>query len=89
MTELPSDIEALKKLVQQLLEDVARLTAENIQLKAENADLKRRLCLNSGNSDKPPSSDGYQKKVSKLAARFVFRQAYRAGLHGVGSYVFC
>lgn len=65
MTELPSDIEALKKLVQQLLEDVARLTAENIQLKAENAELKRRLGLNSGNSDKPPSSDGYQKKVSK------------------------
>ncbi len=65
MTELLNDIEALKKLVQQLLEDVARLTAENIQLKAENAALKRRLGLNSGNSDKLPSSGGYQKKVSK------------------------
>lgn len=58
MTEPPNDIEALKKLVQQLLEDVARLTAEN-------AELKRRLGLNSHNSDKPPGSDGYAKKPIK------------------------
>ena len=34
------------------------------RLQAENAELRRRLGLNSGNSHKPPSSDGYRKKGS-------------------------
>ena len=40
------------------------MQAENIRLQADNAELRRRLGLNSGNSHKPPSSDGYRKKGS-------------------------
>jgi transposase len=56
MPELPCDLEALTLLIQQLLE-------ENACLKAENAELRRRLGMDSHNSDKPPSSDGYKKKA--------------------------
>ena len=51
MKELPNDIESLKAKILELLE-------ENKQLKAELAKLRVSLGLNSGNSDKPPSSDG-------------------------------
>jgi len=47
---------------------IAALRAENERLRAENAgltarlaELERRLGLNSGNSGKPPSSDGLKK----------------------------
>jgi transposase len=58
MTDLPNDIESLKALIQQLLK-------ENEQLKAENAELRRRLGMDSNNSHKPPSSDGLKKKTTK------------------------
>jgi len=58
MTNLPNDIGSLKALIQELLE-------ENAQLKAENAELRRRLGMDSNNSHKPPSSDGYGKKTVK------------------------
>lgn len=58
-TEIPKDIESLTALVLQLLERIK-------QLEEENADLKRRLDMNSSNSHKPPSSDGL-KKVKKKA----------------------
>lgn len=45
-----------------LLERIASLEAEVLRLKAENEELRRRLGLNSKNSHKPPSSDGYRKK---------------------------
>ena len=45
-----------------LLERIAALEAEVLLLKAENEELRRRLGLNSENSHKPPSSDGYRKK---------------------------
>ena len=54
MKELPNDLESLKVIIKQLLE-------ENKQLKLENAELRGRLGLNSDNSHKPPSSDGYKK----------------------------
>ena len=56
-TEIPNDVERLKALVVKLLARVE-------QLETENAELKRRLDMNSSNSHKPPSSDGL-KKVKK------------------------
>ena len=56
MSDLPDDPKLLKVLVKQLLEKIE-------QLKAENAELRRRLGLDSTNSHKPPSSDGYAKKT--------------------------
>ncbi len=52
--EIPNDVESLQKLVMQLLSEIE-------VLKAENADLKRQLWMNSQNSHKPPSSDGFKK----------------------------
>lgn len=66
---IPNDIESLKDLVILLLSRldqsdsaIAVLQSENAALKAENADLRSRLNMNSGNSSKPPSSDGLTKK---------------------------
>nr|VFJ64968.1 MAG: transposase [Candidatus Kentron sp. DK] len=62
MLEIPNDIDILKGLVTRLWGRTEQLEAENDKLRRENADLRRRLGLNSENSDKPPSSDGYGKK---------------------------
>lgn len=43
-------------------EENKKLRIENQYLRAENAELKERLNRHSGNSNKPPSSDGYGKK---------------------------
>lgn len=56
MPDLPDDPELLKAIIQALWEKLERL-------EAENAELRRRLELDSTNSHKPPSSDGYQKKT--------------------------
>jgi transposase len=63
--EVPTDVQ---KLIEQLLtesaaqkERFAALELENAALKARVAELERRLGLNSGNSGKPPSSDGLKK----------------------------
>ncbi len=45
----------------ELKRENAELRKENAELKKENAALKHRLGLNSNNSHKPPSSDGYTK----------------------------
>jgi transposase len=58
MIELPNDIDELKALIKQLLEKIGRL-------EAENAELRRRLGLDSSNSHKAPSSDGYKKPPVK------------------------
>jgi transposase len=42
---------------------IASLRAEILALRAENAELRRRLGLDSSNSSKPPSSDGLKKKA--------------------------
>ena len=52
---LPNDIDELKAKILTLLDKIAKL-------EAENAELRRRLGLNSENSHKPPSSDGLKKK---------------------------
>ncbi len=60
--ELSDDIKILKDLVIRLLKRVEELESENVALRAENAELRSRLNLNSKNSHKPPSSDGLSKK---------------------------
>ncbi|XOF34726.1 MAG: DUF6444 domain-containing protein [Candidatus Electrothrix sp. YB6] len=62
MKNLQDDIKALKALAEQLPERIDRL--EN-----KNAELRRRLGLNSSNSDKPPSNDGYRKRLPFPAFR--------------------
>lgn len=52
----------LEAEVTRLQAEVVRLQAENERLRAENVELRRRLEMNSQNSHKPPSSDGYRKK---------------------------
>ena len=44
-------------------ESISRLTKENESLRQKVNDLESRLSKDSHNSSKPPSSDGYQKKV--------------------------
>jgi len=49
-------------LIDALLDQVEALRAEVAGLRAEAVELKWRLGMNSSNSGKPPSSDGYKKK---------------------------
>jgi len=56
------ETDVLLKRLAALEAEVARLQVEVACLGAENAELRRRLGLNSQNSHKPPSSDGYRKK---------------------------
>lgn len=60
--EFPDDIQELKNLLALILGRVSQLETENAALKVENAELRRRLDLNSHNSHQPPSSDGFSKK---------------------------
>lgn len=60
--ELSNDISVLRDLISVLLVRIDGLESENAALRAENADLRLRLNLNSKNSHKPPSSDGLKKK---------------------------
>jgi regulator of replication initiation timing len=55
-------LSSLEAQIVRLQAEVADLRAENARLQAENIELRRRLGLNSQNSHKPPSSDGYRKK---------------------------
>jgi len=54
-------VASLQKLILELLGIIS-------ELRAENAELRGRLGLNSQNSSKPPSGDNYTKKV-KLSLR--------------------
>jgi transposase len=62
LASLEAEVACLQAEVAHLRTENACLQAENDRLQAENAELRRRLGLNSGNSHKPPSSDGYRKK---------------------------
>ena len=52
----------LHALIEGLRREIAELRQENVVLKQEVADLRRRLGKDSNNSSKPPSSDGLGKK---------------------------
>ncbi len=60
--EIPNEIALLQELVRSLLSRISDLEAENAQLQSINADLLSRINQNSGNSHKPPSSEGLSKK---------------------------
>lgn len=52
-------------MLAELRVEVQRLREDNERLRVENAELKRRLGLNSTNSSKPPSSDGLGRTMPK------------------------
>ena len=52
--------------IEVLRKDNELLKVENTHLKIEIADLKRQLGMDSNNSSKPPSSDGFKKKPKSL-----------------------
>jgi transposase len=56
---LPAEI---REVVEALLRENEILRSDNAALRAEVAELRRRLDLDSSNSSKPPSSDGLKKK---------------------------
>ena len=55
----------LSQQVQKLLEEIEALRKENNFLRERVAELEKRLNLNSSNSSKPPSSDGFKKPAPK------------------------
>ncbi len=59
--ELPETIEESHSLIKQLLLVIEKQQAEIDELKAEVRELNNRLNQNSQNSNRPPSSDGFQK----------------------------
>ncbi len=73
ISNLKNDISDLKVLVNSLVGENEKLREENIFLRQENQELKVRvkylenkLSLNSNNSSKPPSSDGFVKRTISL-----------------------
>lgn len=59
----------LKQENTNLKEEISFLKQENTALKQENTALRARLNQNSGNSHKPPSSDGYKKQPALPKAK--------------------
>lgn len=57
--------EELLEIIAEQNKIIERLTAELASAKAEIAELKEKLNKNSRNSNKPPSTDGYEKPAPK------------------------
>ena len=56
-------LEKLERENQILHHENTMLQAANTEMKVEMSDLRARLEINSRNSNKPPSSDGYKKQT--------------------------
>ena len=61
---LPTDISSCHALILELQDQNKEMQKQLLLLRGLVSDLEDRLNKNSGNSDKPPSSDGLQKKPS-------------------------
>ena len=66
LKELSQD--KLIELIETLIIEIKILKEENRILKEENQNLKAQLGLNSFNSSKPPSTDGFKKNVTTQAS---------------------
>jgi len=62
----PSVVAWYQAVIAELRAQNAALLAQNAALAARVAELERQLGLNSGNSGKPPSSDGLKKKPARV-----------------------
>ena len=73
LTEMIGTLVSTVETLQQKIDEQNKRMEEKDQLlsqkEAEIAELKRRLGMNSGNSSKPPSSDGYGKKPAPKSLR--------------------
>jgi len=63
---LEKRVAELEALLVSALATIESLREENTQQKAKIADLERQLGMDSNNSSKPPSSDGFKKKPKSL-----------------------
>jgi transposase len=63
-----ADVAGYRALVAELRAQNAALLAQNAALVARVAQLERQLGLNSGNSGKPPSSDGLKKQPARVGS---------------------
>src|SRR5277367_537403 len=63
-----AEVAGYRALVAELRVQNAVLAGQNAALLARVAELERRLGLNSGNSGKPPSSDGLKKKPARVVS---------------------
>ncbi len=65
---IPDVIARLEALVVALQAQISEQQTQVAALQTRNAELERRLGLNSGNSGKPPSSDGLTKKPARTSS---------------------
>ena len=87
--KIPSEVQALRELVLTQARQIQELRERLELLERENAELRSRLGQTSRNSHRPPSSDGYRKKTTRLAlpkqCRVCQREFTRKDVHSWGA----